>query len=160
MTIYEFISILLSLVAILISFFAWNRDRPVKQSSNKFQRRATDHPNAQQNSEGNGGKTKPKSNISVQLIHVFNDNYKFEITNNTKLDVKNVEMELLLKDPKDSPISADEYASKLPIRKLLSGTSVTVLARLYPSSPKTYNAVLKWTDSDGARVKDEVFVSV
>ena len=69
-----------------------------------------------------------------------------------------VEMELVVQKPEDSPIISSEYAEKFPAKKIPSGSSVTLIAALYLGSPTAYNALLKWTNPDGSKTQEETYV--
>ncbi|HHT9909168.1 TPA: hypothetical protein ACT9LC_000312, partial [Legionella pneumophila] len=100
-----------------------------------------------------------KSHLALSLIRDGNT-YRFKLTNVSDVVAKNVNMELILKNPKDDPIPHGEYKDKLPIKLLPPGGSITLIAALTFSTPTSYNALLKWTNPDGSSVEEETFVSL
>lgn len=101
-----------------------------------------------------------KGAVSVKIVHQENNNYQFEITNSGGIDLRQVEMQLLLDDEDDNPINPSEYADKLPISRLKKGTVVNINATQYAGSPTKYNLVLRWIEPDGSKVEDELCINL
>ncbi len=105
MTPYELLSIILSLIAICISLLSWrSNQRPRKR---KAQSIATTTPvkpvSANQQWIRIEKDESKKRQISAELLHEQGNNYKLIISNNSRSDVKNVEMELIIENPKITP---------------------------------------------------------
>ena len=94
-----------------------------------------------------------KSGITVTLTHQDSDHYLLEL-------LRNIEMELLLEENQAHPFVLAEYNKKFPVSRLISGKAVTITTVQYATSPSVYNIRVHWTDPDGARVADQIYVEV
>ncbi len=115
---------------------------------------------ALQDQEMSEKKKKKKAELSVKLIHQGTDHYLLELLNSGNVILKNIEMDLLLDENQANPLVLAEYTKKFPIRRLVAGKSVTVTAVQYATSPTTYNVRVRWTEPDGSRVEDQLYVGV
>lgn len=173
MTEYELLNTTLSLIAIGMSSFSLYGQRKIKRAHRRRDRNAfiigphkivpEDAENVEGAEEEQEEKKAPeiikkKQHMSVELVHYNGNHYGFEISNNTKSDVKDVEMELLLKEDDDNPLNLTEFNNIFPIQRFAKNSTITLSATLYSGSPSIYNVVLGWTTPDGSRVKDELRV--
>jgi len=69
-------------------------------------------------------------------------------------------MELLLEENQAQPFVLAEYNKKFPVRRLVAGNTVTLTTVQYATSPFVYNIILRWTEPDGSRVEDQIYVGV
>ena len=88
--------------------------------------------------------------ITLDLIKDSSTSFRFVITNISNVDARNVNLELLLDNPADSPLIASEVSKKLPAPQLSPGNSLTLIAALHMGSQLAYRAKLTWTNPDGA----------
>lgn len=105
-------------------------------------------------------KKKEKAGITITLKQEDTNYYTLELLNSGGVALKSVELDLLLEDKENSPISSAEYEKKFPIRMLKIGERVTLSAIDYTEGPITYNVLVKWTEPNGVRVKDQIYVSI
>lgn len=105
-------------------------------------------------------KRKNKASVAIKLMHVLGNKYTLELQNTGGIPLRNVEMELLLADGEDNPFLIPEFEKKFPINRLQVGTVVTLSVTQYASSPSVYNIRVRWTEPNGARVEDQVYVDV
>jgi hypothetical protein len=62
--------------------------------------------------------TRNKAQLSLTLERESASQFYFRITNVGEAEARNVEMQIALDDPDDSPIIADEYIEKFPVKRL------------------------------------------
>jgi len=103
---------------------------------------------------------KNTARLSLDLVREGKSSFFFRVANISDIDAREVELELVLPDPDDSPIIQSEYVEKFPAKRLGPGSSISLIAALTLSSPSTYNAILKWTNPDGSRSAEETFVAL
>jgi len=159
MTQYEILSVVLACIAVIVTFVVWTGQRKMQRESNDLQRATSELAKKQLEILLREEQGKNTARLSLDL---FRDGktYRFRITNISDVDARDVEMELLVKEPKDSPIISSEYAEKFPAKKIPPGSSVTLIAALHFGSPTAYNALLKWTNPDGSRAQEETYVAL
>jgi N-methylhydantoinase A/oxoprolinase/acetone carboxylase beta subunit len=156
---YEIATIVISLIAVGVSVLAWIGQRRIQREANDLQRATSKLAEKQLELLLREEKGKSVARLKLDL---FRDGktHRFRLTNVGEADAIDAEFELILKRPEDSPIIATEYAEKFPAKKLMSGSSVTMIAASHLGSPSAFNAVLSWTNPDGRRVEEEAYVSL
>ena len=159
MTLYEIFNIVLPCIAILFSLWVWTVQKRMQRESNDLQRATSELAKKQLEILLREEQNKNTARLSLDLIK-DEKTYRFRITNISDVDARDVEMELLVKDSKNSPIISSEYAEKFPAKKIPPGSSVTLIAALHFGSPTAYNALLKWTNPDGTRGQEETYVAL
>lgn len=158
MTEYETLSIVVALIATVISLVVWFGQRKLQRESLDMQRATAELAKKQldilvrEDNEKSGARLKLDFEKSGQ-------NYRFYITNIGNLDACNINMKLLLDNPKCNPIPKSELA-KLPIPKLAPGNQIGFIASITLSSPLAYNALLSWQNPNGDVVTDETYVAL
>lgn len=159
MTQYEILSIVLACIAVIVSLVVWMGQRKIQRESNNLRRATSALAKKQLEILLREEQGKNTARLSLNL---FRDGktYRFRIANISDVDAMDVEMDLLVKKPEDSPIIASEYAEKFPAKKLPPGSSVTLIAALHLGSPSAYNALLKWKNPDGSKAQEETYVAL
>ncbi|MFH7326449.1 hypothetical protein [Desulfurivibrio sp. C05AmB] len=159
MTKYEFISVILACIAVIVSLVVWFGQRKIQRESNDLQRATSELAKKQLEILLREEQGKDTARLSLGL---FRDGktYRFRITNISEVDAMDVEMDLLVEKPADSPIIASEYAEKFPAKKIPPHSSITLIAALHFGTPTAYNALLKWTNPDGSKVQEETYVAL
>jgi hypothetical protein len=159
MTQYEILSVVLACIAIIVSLVVWAGQRKIQRESNDLQRATSELAKKQLEILLREEKGKNTARLSLDL---FKDGktYRFRITNISDVDARDVDIELLVKKPEDSPIISSEYTEKFPTKKIQPGSSVTLIAALHLGSPTAYNALLKWTNPDGSKSQEETYVAL
>ncbi|RUR10546.1 hypothetical protein [Legionella sp. km772] len=79
---------------------------------------------------------------------------------NTFFSSKNPRLYQLLDENQANPIVLSEFKKKFPITRLGVRKYVTLTTVQYATSPSVYNILLRWTEPDGSRVADQVYVPV
>ena len=159
MTPCETLSVVLACIAVIVSLVVWNGQRKIQREANDLQRATSELAKKQLEillREEKGGNT---ARLSIDL---FRDGktHRFRITNISDVEARDVDMELLLKRPEDSPIAPSEYAKKFPASKLPPRSSITLIAGLHLGSPMAYIVLLKWTNLDGSKAEEETYVAL
>lgn len=159
MTQYEILSITIACIAVIVSLAVWVGQRKIQRESNDLQRATSELAKKQLEILLREEQGKNTARLSLDL---FRDGktYRFRITNISEVDAIDVELELLVKKPEDSPLIASEYAEKFPAMKISPHSSITLIAALHFGSPTAYNALLKWTNPDGSKAQEETYVAL
>jgi|ERR1039457_3887885 hypothetical protein len=160
MTRYEVLSILVSCLAAVISLVVWFGQRKLTRESNDLQRATAELAKKQLEILLREEKGKNTARLSLDLVREGKSDFRFRVANISEIDARDVELELLLQDPDNSPIIDSEYAEKFPAKHIAPGNSVSLIAALTLSSPTAYNAILKWTNPDGSRSQEETYVAL
>ena len=159
MTPHETLSIVLACIAVIVSLVVWNGQRKIQRESNDLQRATSELAKKQLEILLREEKGKNTARLSIDLF-LDGKTHRFRITNISEVEARDIEMELLLKKPEDSPLVSSEYDEKFPASTLLPGSSITLIAALHFGSPMAYNVLLKWTNPDGSKVQDETYVAL
>lgn len=159
MTVYEVITTVISLVAVGVSAFAWVGQRRIQREANDLQRATSKLAEKQLEILLREEKGKSVARLKLDL---FRDGktHRFRLTNIGEAEALDAEFDLILKRPEDSPIIASEYAEKFPAKKLMPGSSVTMIAALHLGGPSAFNAAISWSNPDGSRIEEEAYVSL
>ncbi len=167
---YEILATAIACLAVLVSVLTWNGQRKLQRETNalhaKFQREANDlqHATAELakkqlellNREERGKNT---ARLSLDLFR-DGDSYRFRLTNIGEAEARDAEIKLLVERPEDNPIIESEYQSKFPAKKLMPGSSITLIAAIHLSSPTAFNATLSWVNPDGSTVEEDAYVAL
>lgn len=156
---YELFATAIACFAVLVSLVAWNGQRKLQREANDLQRATAKLAEKQLEILLRDERGKSTARLSLDLLR-DGKTYRFCLTNVGEAEARDAEIELVLQRPGDSPIIASEYAEKFPAKRLMPGSSVTLIAALHLGSPTAYNAILSWTNPDGTRVKEEAYVAL
>jgi hypothetical protein len=156
---YELFATAIACFAVLVSLIAWNGQRRLQREANDLQRATSKLAEKQLELLLREERGKGSARLSLDL---FRDGktYRFRLSNVGEAEARDAELELVLQRPEDSPLIPSEYAEKFPAKRLLPGSSVTLIAALHLGSPTAYNAMLSWTNPDGKRVQEEAYVAL
>ena len=160
MTPYDIIAAVLSVAAIVVSVYALRAQRRLQKESNDLQRATSELAKKQLELLLREDRLHNHARITLDLIKESRTSFRFVIANISNVDARNVNLELLLDNPADSPLIASEVSEKLPAPRLSPGSSFTLIAALHMGSPLAYNAKLSWTNPDGTEIVDETFVAL
>ena len=160
MTQYEIRSVIVSCLAAIVSLVVWSGQRKLTRESNDMQRATAELAKKQLEILLRENKGKNTARLSLALVREGKSSFLFRVTNISDIDARDVELELILPNPDDSPIIHSEYAEKFPAKRLGPNNSVSLIAALTLGSPSAYNAVLKWTNPDGSRTQEETYVAL
>jgi len=159
LTIFETLSIVIACIAAFISIVVWNGQRKIQRESLELQKATSDLAKKQLEMLVSEDKEKSSARLKLDLVK-SGTSYKFYITNIGNVDAANVDFELLLDKPEQSPLIASDVESKLPAPKLSPGSQISLIAAIHMGSPSAYNALLKWTNPDGTNIEDTTYASM
>ena len=159
MTQHEIITLVIAIIAVVISFIAWIGQRKLQSESNDLQRATAELAKRQLDILLREEKGKNTARLSLDLYR-DGKNYRFRVTNVGEVEAHDVELKLLVQKPEDNPIIDSEYSEKFPASKLMPGSSISLIAALHLGSPRAYNALLKWTNPDGITLEEETYVAL
>lgn len=131
----------------------------LQQESNDLQRATSDLATKQLDILVREEAGKHKAHLSLDLVRVGRNNFRFYITNRGEAEARDVEMELLV-HPNKNPIPQSEYNEQFPVKRLQPGSSVSLIAALHLGSPTAYNARMSWTNPDGSRIEEEIYTAL
>lgn len=156
---YEIVTVILPCIAVFVSLIVWNGQRRIQREANDLQRATAELAKKQLEILLREEKGKRTARLSLDF---FRDGktYRFRITNVGEVEARDVEIELLVQKREDNPIISSEYAEKFPAKKLMPGSSISLIAAIHLGSPSAYNAMLKWTNPDGVVVQEKTYVAV
>jgi len=156
---YELLATVIACLAVLVSLITWNGQRKLQREANDLQRATAKLAEKQLELLLREERGKSVARLSLDLFRDGNT-YRFRLTNVGEAEARDAEIKLVLQRPDDNPIIASEYAEKFPAKRLMPGSSVTLVAAIHLGSPSAYNAILSWTNPDGSRVEEEAYVAL
>lgn len=159
MTQYEILTLVIACIAALVSLVTWNGQRKLQREANDLQRATSELAKKQLEILSREDKEKTQARIALDLVK-DGKSFRFRLSNISTVDAHDVDMELLLDSPKDSPIIKSEYDQKMPAKKLSPGSTVTLMAALHLGSPTAFNARLKWRNPDGSLTEDQTYAAL
>lgn len=159
MTQYGILTLVIACIAALISLVTWNGQRKLQREANDLQRATSELAKKQLEILLREDEEKTQARIALDLVK-DGKSFRFRISNISTVDAYDVEMKLLLDNPKDSPIIKSEYEQKMPAKKLSPGSAVTLIAALHLGSPTAFNARLKWRNPDGSITEDQTYAAL
>ncbi|MDM0025913.1 hypothetical protein [Variovorax saccharolyticus] len=159
MSFYEGLSLVVACIAVIMSLVAWTGQRKLQREANDMQRATSKLAEKQlemllREEEGRG-----KARLSADL---FKDGktHRLRIRNYSAVVARNINVEILVDDPRDDPLIDSEKLSKLPWPSLAPEAEFAMIAALTLSRPTAFNVLLRWTNPDGAAVEEQVFVAL
>jgi hypothetical protein len=159
MTPFEILTLLVACIAMIISLFTWKGQRALQRESNDLQRATSELAKKQLEVLLRDDKQKSQARLAFDLVK-DGKSFRFKISNISTVDAYDVQIELLLDNPKDSPLIQSDLEQKLPAKKLAPGSAVTLIAALHLGSPTAYNARLKWRNPDGSVTEDQTYAAL
>lgn len=156
---YEILTLVIACIAAIVSLVTWNGQRKLQREANDLQRATSELAKKQLEILSREDKEKTQARIALDLVK-DGKSFRFRLSNISAVDAHDVDMELLLDNPKDSPIIKSEYEQKMPAKKLSPGSAVTLIAALHLGSPTAFNARLKWRNPDGSLTEDQTYAAL
>jgi uncharacterized membrane-anchored protein YhcB (DUF1043 family) len=156
---YEIASLLIAIVAVVISVVSLVRARKVQAKQLEFEAVTAALAKKQLELLEKEEQTQEQARVTAELVKVGRTDYRFVITNLGVAVASDVNFEI---DPKslDNPLVANECARKLPYPSLQPGQSFTLIAALSMGSTMSYNTQLKWKNPDGSQGINNVHLSI
>lgn len=155
---FELLTLLLSIIAAVISVISLVRTRKVQEEQMRLERVTAELSQRQLERLAQEDDEKSKAYIHVTLEQSGTD-YRFWIRNQGKAKAKDVWVTLDSEGP-DNPIVGSEYKKKIPIPFLSSGGEVSLIAAIHMGSCGKYKISARWINEDQSQSNDEFFLSV
>jgi len=149
---YEQLSLLVSVLAIVISTVSLVRTRKLVKEQLELERVTAELSKLQIQSleEDRVSKTKPKFNVTLSKLGKASF---FYISNTGEGSAFDVNFELV--DCDDSPLTGD-FPEKFPYPEMKANSRVKLMATMHLNSPIKYQIKLIWKDEAG-KYQDEIF---
>ncbi len=159
MTLYEILTVLVAVIAVITAAASLVRTRKVEEKQLEFQAitaaLAKKQLAALEKEEG----AKNKADVTVELVKVGRSDFRFVVSNQGHAPATNVNFTIAEESP-DNPLVPNECERKLPYPKLEPGQSFTLIAALHMGSAMNYANHISWQNIDGSSGARDVHVSV
>ena len=156
---YEVLATALACIAVIVSLISWNGQRKLQREANDLQWATSKLAEKQLELLLREERGKSVARLSLDLYR-DGKGFRFKLTNVGEAEARDAEITFVLQRPEDNPIISSDYSSKFPAKRLMPGSSVTLIAALHLGSPSAYNAILSWTNPDGSRVEEEAYAAL
>ena len=156
MTGYEIFSLIVSSLAILVAVVSLVRTRKIAAQQIELEKITAELSKKQLDILTSEELARSKAYIDVELED-FGNTHKFIVTNKGGAEATNVNFSI----PGDgSPLVANEYTKKIPIKSLKPEKSVTLIAAISMGSPHEFNVFVSWNNPDGSQQNEKYLVSL
>ena len=168
MTLYELISLGISVIALIFAINSNCRSNNLKEKQNNLKEKQLefDAIAAVLNKEYLGQvkkeeKTKDKANVVAELVKIKESpkKYRFVIKNKGGADASNVMFKIDPNSP-DNPLDESDYNRKLPYPILKADQSFNLIAALNTQSARLYYVYLTWQNPDGTEGGNTLHLSI
>jgi hypothetical protein len=149
---YETLTLLVSIIAVIISSVSLVRTRKLAREQLELERVTAELSRLQIQTleESRENKTKPKFNVTLSKL---GQSSFFYISNTGEGTAYDVNFELV--DCDDSPLTGD-LPEKFPHPEMKPNSRVKLIAAMHMGSPLKYQVKLSWKDAAG-EAQDEIF---
>ncbi|MEZ8594043.1 hypothetical protein BCU22_010035 [Vibrio cyclitrophicus] len=151
---YEFLTLVTSLLAIVVSLISLVRTRKIAQEQLELERVTAELSKVQLRNleEENKAKNLPKFNVTIQRL---GKNSFFYITNTGQGTAYNLNLELV--NCPENPLYDIEH--KLPHPEMKPNSRVKLNAAFHMQSPLKYEAKLTWEDAEGNSLSENFWLT-
>jgi hypothetical protein len=153
MTIFEGISICVSLFAVLISYRANKKSNTFLAEANNLQINQSELAAMQKELLK---KEQSEANCSIELMKLQGTKYKFNITNISQTNAHDVNMTFKGHNQRPDFIKWEKYGNLFPVSTLSPAQSVSICTHRELGSPSSYDIILSWSNPDGSLKSTEV----
>ncbi len=169
MTVYEILTSLIAVVALLLSTLSLVRGRKAQAKQLDFQAitaaleikqlellekvERTD-----KREDVTGERRDKRPHVTAELVKVGRTDYRFVIMNQGSAVALDVTFEIDPASP-DNPLVKNDCQRKLPYPSLQPAQSFTLIAALHMGSAMVYETHLKWRNPDGSAGTNDVHLS-
>lgn len=158
MTNYEPLTLLLSIIATVISLVSLVRTRRMQEEQLKLERITAELSQRQLDRMTLEAEESKKADVRVTLERNRND-FRFRIRNEGKAKAKDVWV-TLDSEGSDNPLVGSEYKNKIPIPFLSPDDEAFLIAAIHIGSSGKYTLSARWINEDGSQSRKEFFLSV
>ena len=153
---YETITLLVSIVAIVISAVSLIRTNKVASHQLELEKVHAELSKKHLDKINNEDKINALANIDVDLVKV-DENYRFIIKNIGGSTASNVFFSLSA--CQRNPLVQNDVKDKLPIKSLRPNKSVSLMATKVMNCDSEYTVNVRWTNPDGTNSKDSIILT-
>jgi hypothetical protein len=153
MSYFELLSILTACVALAISLAVWHGQRKLQKEANELQRFTAELSRRQLESMEKEDAAAKVAHLDLQLERQ-GSGYVLALINYGPAAAHDVKLMPLGEGVEDSLLMHDELEAKFPVRRLLPGTRVGLMARVYLGSPSKFLVRVSWRDGIGEKTED------
>ncbi len=150
MTKYEILTLVVSLLAVIVSTVSLVRTRKIAAQQLDLEKITAELSKKQLEKIIESEEDDIKALIEVSL-HSSGTNNELVISNNGKAEAKNVSIRVL--GDYDPTIRGD-FESKIPIKSLRPGRSVSLFAATEIGTPSSFDIEVTWENPDGKKCTD------
>lgn len=151
---YEYFTLLISLLAIVISALSLIRTRRTASQQLELEKITAELSAKQLKFLKAEESEHSKAKIEVEL-EGYGSDYNLIVTNVGGAVARDVSFVI----EGESPVLDGEYKEKFPIRELRPGKSVSLCAALSMGSPSQYNVLVHWKNPDDSEEQDEILIT-
>ena len=159
MTPYEFLSVAVSGLALLIAGFSLAMTRRAQRKQLEFQAISAALAKKQLQKLEKDEQFTARADLTVELVKLGVSDFRFVLFNQGSAVAKEVGF-AIAEDSPDNPLIARECERMLPYPALQPGQSFTLIAALHLGSAMSYMTHVKWKNPDGSGDSRDVYVSV
>lgn len=159
MTHYEFLTLIIALVAVVISAISFVRSGKTQERQLEYEAINATLAKKQLEMILREETRQEKARLVAELVKVGRTDFRFVVLNHSSVLATNVDFKIDENSP-DNPLVQNERRSKLPYPSLQPGQSFTLIAALHFGSAMSYDTLLTWTNPDGSPGSNRVHVSI
>ena len=159
MTQFEFVSLVLSGVAVLVSLVVWNGQRKLQREANELQRVTADLSRKQLQLIKEQEASKHQAKLALALVP-DGRGYKLVLSNNGPADALAVDLRPIGSTAADSFLVESELKDKLPHKRLRSSEQLRFIAAVTPDTPAVQEFHVTWQNADGSTAMEHFAVSL
>ena len=154
MTPFESLSLVISCIAALLSFIAWNGQRALHKKSNELQEATAELARKQLELIKDSERKSQVAELGMNLSHLHGS-ARVEIWNIGTTDAFDVEISLKNGEIGSSFLIPSKIATKLPIKRLRRNEHIGLIAAITLDTPVSQDFVLSWRNPDGSLSTDQ-----
>lgn len=151
MTKYELLTLLVSVLAVVVSTISLIRTRKIASQQLQLEKITAELSKKQLEQILENEKQAEQAFIDVELYSVGSNN-ELSLTNNSHAVAQDIQLKFI--SDYDPTIQSD-FESKIPISSLRPGKEVTLIAISEMGTPSSFEVEVTWTNPDGNVVSDK-----
>ncbi|UXD87658.1 hypothetical protein [Thalassolituus hydrocarboniclasticus] len=153
---YEILSLLISILAVVVSAVSLVRTRKIAKEQLELEKVTAELSRLQIDSlnEEKSNKDKPSFNVTLTKL---GKSYNFYISNTGQGSAYNVNFELV--DCEDSPLCND-VEDKFPLPEMKPNSRVKLIAAIHMGSPLKYQVRLSWQNKEGENFNESHWITM
>jgi len=158
MTLYEIITVALSLLAIIASFSSLIQNHKLSKRQSDLEIKQTQLVSEQLSLIQEEQSEKERAKIKLAVIG-SHSSFKLLVKNDGFAPAFNVTLEIVSREGKSSPLIQSDYKSKFPLKRLDPGDSVELFWAIDSSTGTDFDTICKWQNKNGKEEIKETLIS-